>query len=113
MKISTFLVLSLAIFSPFAASAMNAVREAETAMAAGHYEYAYVQWKRVLTRKPGNPEAMTALARLERIAQGLFEEALQTSDSVQAKDLLRTVVLISDPWSEINREARLVLGADL
>jgi len=81
----------------------------------GQYEYAYALWKRALGREGDHREALEAMAKLQRIARDLFEEALmlQVSNPVRMKELLRTVILISDPWSELNREARDVLGEEL
>ena len=91
------------------------VQNAKKAMNGGQYEYAYAQWKKVLDRNPRNLEALEAMDRLQRIARNLFEEALmcRVSEERRAKDLLRSVVLLSDPWSELNREACTLLGEDL
>lgn len=96
-------------------SSAHAGNTAEKAFRVGHYEYAYAQWKKVLSQRPEDRVAAEGLARLQAIAKDLYDEALRVSfsDPDRRKDLLRTVIFISDPTSEINRVARKVLGDDL
>lgn len=111
---ASMLVAAGLLGSSFAASP-DAVRRTETAMADGNYEYAYAEWKKIMARRPGDRDAAAALARIDRTARTIFEEAsrIHSSDAQRAKDLLRTVVLISDPRSELNRQARQLLGDEL
>lgn len=96
-------------------SSAHAANTAEKAFRAGHYEYAYAQWKKVLSQRPEDRMASEGLERLQAIAKDLYDEAVKVSfsDPDRKKDLLRTVILISDPSTLINRQARKVLGDDL
>ncbi len=116
MKGNALLIFLVSVYLFLSASSWGrAINTAEKALEAGHYEYAYAQWKKILSQKPGNRTAQEGLARLQAIAKDLYGEALRVpfSDPDRRKDLLRTVILISDPTSEINRVARKVLGDDL
>lgn len=106
-------ILLLIFFSALGRGATSSLRRnAEIAFAGGQFEYAYVQWKRLLEREPRNPAAAAGLLKVEGIARDLFEEALMLlpASPDEAKENLMTVLLITDPWSEINREARNLLG---
>ncbi len=96
------------------ARASIASDDARIAMENGHYEYAFSLWRRAVGRNPHDRKALEGLTLLRKIAGQLYEEALmvQVLAPEQAKERLRTVVLMTDPWSEINRESREMLGDD-
>ena len=105
------LLAALALVSASAAASASAC-DVDLAIESGQYEYAYAQCKKALEREPSNKQALETMMKLQVIARDLFEEALMLEETEPAhkKELLQTVVLISDPWSELNREARVALG---
>lgn len=88
--------------------------DARSALENGQYEYAYSRWKRAVERNPSDREAIEGLSKLREVAGRLYEDALmvQGLSPDRAKEKLRTVVLITDPWSELSRQAREILGDD-
>lgn len=110
---SALTILLVIFFSTLGWGATSALqRNAELALTGGQFEYAYAQWKRLSEKEPGNSAAAAGLLRIEGIARDLFEEALMLlpASPEKAKENLMTVLLITNPWSEINREARNLLG---